>query len=469
MNTLTIISIVLAGVAVLSAELVKTKNGKKRKKKIKSERIKYDYPENARGLVLGLSKNKMAFSPSDGEGHIGVFGSSGTGKTSAICIPTLQHWDGTSYTIDVSDDILQNTPNLQNKLVIDPESDNSLAYDIFGMIHDLPEEDKNPALENLSMNLIEIDPKADANAQFYMKGGQRILTASLIAFYHEGLDFCDICKKVVSLSYKDLFAEIAETGNDAAYLYIASFEGELEQHISGCKSSAAEAVMLFASNRKVYRTIHRSTKTQSAIAAKDVEDSNIFLHIEDVKTPLYRPVMKIITAQIMEYISNRKVDKNSKSILLCLDEFASLKFEADVVLNALRKYRKRKCRVLLLTQDLSDLSAFYGRDYTNSMLANLHFKVLMGGLNEPDSRKYFADLIGYKETTKKSTTKGSNNSSSVTEVQTREYVIEPADLDRQGKDKLIVIIPDGEGYLILNKYFYYEHKEDENYVDIKLF
>ena len=138
-----------------------------------------------------------------------------------------------------------------------------------------------------------------------------------------------------------------------------------------------------------------------------------------------------------------------------MDEYASLKLNATTILEALRKYRKRKCRVMLLTQNLADLDILYGKETTRALMANLRFKVLLGGLGETESQKYFADLIGYKET-KKYSKSTSHSQVTHTESETKEYIIAPADLDRQGKDTVILIYPENDGYILLKKNYYFK-------------
>ena len=54
--------------------------------------IVYRPKEKAQGVLLGKKFGLMAYSPEQDEGHILVMGPSGTGKTSALLIPTLRSW-----------------------------------------------------------------------------------------------------------------------------------------------------------------------------------------------------------------------------------------------------------------------------------------------------------------------------------------------------------------------------------------
>lgn len=76
-------------------------------------------PDKAHGVIFGKEKGAVFFSPANNEGHTIVFGGSGSGKTSALLIPTLRSWTGTSLVIDISGDISSNC-NIHNKLIFEP-------------------------------------------------------------------------------------------------------------------------------------------------------------------------------------------------------------------------------------------------------------------------------------------------------------------------------------------------------------
>lgn len=430
---------------------------RKRKSK-KLQDIKKAPKGKAHGVIFGLKGRKEVFSPTDNEGSIGIFSATGTGKTSAIGIPTLRSWTGTSFTIDISGDICKNCPTIPHKLIYEPEDPKTEPFNIFGCIDDLNDiEERHEALTQLAFLLIPDNPNANENAKYFTDNGRKILTASLIAFYDLGKDFIEICEKIVGSSYKELFRAIDFTNNASAMLYINSFEGVSEQNISGCKQSCDDAITLFATNSKIKKSVRRPKDGENAIEGKKIEKNNIFIIVDDPKLELYSPLLNIITSQQMQYISNRKVTDKSKSILLVLDEFASLKIDAETILGALRKYRKRKCRIMIMTQNLADLDILYGNDTTRAIMSNLKFKILLGGLGETESQKYFADLIGYKDTIKHSTSSNSHTTTQ-TQSESKEYKIEPSELDRQGKDVAILIHNENEGYLKLKKNYYFKQK-----------
>lgn len=413
--------------------------------------------KKAHGIIFGKQGIRLVYSPEDKEGHVGVFSASGTGKTASVGIPSLRAWHGTSYTIDISGDICKNCPDMPHKLVYAPENPDTAPYDIFAPIDDLDAtEDKYEALEQLAFLLMPEEVNMNDNARFFLVNGRKILTASLIAFYPVGMDFIPICERIVQSSWQELFRDIDNTENIDAMRYINGFEGANEANTAGCKQSCDDALKLFATNGKIKRSIRRPKKGEKSVEPKKIEHNNIFVVVGEDKLSLYAPLMNILTSQIMQYIGTREVQKSSPAILLFLDEYGSLKLDKELILDAVRRFRKRRCRIMVLMQNTVDLNLLYGADATRAILSNLKYKVLLGGLGEPESQKYFASLIGYKDSTKHSTSSNAKQTTH-TESEAKEWVIEPADLDRQGKDTVILIASDEpEGYMKLKKNYYFK-------------
>ena len=429
------------------------------RRKHKQAAVKFTSAARAHGIIFGKKGARLAYSPENAEGHVGVFSASGTGKTSAVGIPTLRSWQGTSLAIDISGDICKNCPNIPHKLLFEPDNSSTIPYNIFSAIDQLNSvDDKHEALEQLSFLLMPEPPQINENARFFLVNGRKILTSALIAFYDDGMDFIPICEKIVGSSWSDLFRSIDATGNADAQMYINSFVGASEQNTAGCKQSCDDAIKLFATNAHIKRCLRRPMSAETAVEPQKIEDNNIFIIITEDKLALYSPLLNIITSQVMQYIGKRQISPQSQTILLFLDEFASLKIDSELVLDAVRRFRKRRCRLMLLTQNIVDLELIYGKTATRAILSNLRFKELLGGLNEPESQKYFAELIGYTIAQRKSTT-NSNTSTSKTKSESREWQIEPADLDRQGKQVALLLASDfPNGFIKLKKNFYFSQK-----------
>lgn len=403
----------------------------------------------AHGIIFGKEKGNLIYSPTDQEGHIAVFGGSGLGKTSAILIPTLKSWEGTSFSIDISGDIEANV-SMKNKVVYDPDDPQSTPYDVFGAIDLLPSDtEKNEALEELAFLIMPDRLSMSDASRFFNTEGRKILTASLIAFYHTGLDFCEICQKIFENSWKHLFAEIDQTNVTKAISYINSFLGASEQNTAGCKQAVDAVIKLFATNAAIQNSVHRPQNNKLTYSPAILETHNVFIKISDSKLKLYEPLLHMITAQTLQYFSARQITKNSKTILICLDELASLgKLE---LIDALRKYRKKKIRIMTLTQSMADVDMIYGHDERMAMLNNYRFKVLLGA-DDTDTQEYFAKLLGHQITNRGSVAKNAKQTTK-TKTETLDWIIPPESLAHLG-DQLLLLHP--EGYKKLQKAYYYK-------------
>lgn len=410
--------------------------------------LKESSRDSAEGIIFGIEKRNLVFSPTNAEGHISVFGGSGVGKTSAILIPTLLKWKGTSLTIDISGDISKNV-NMENKLVYQP-GNGSIPYNVFYQIDLVDEKSKkNELLEQLAFLMMPDNDEFSDASQFYNTEGRKILTASFIAFYFAGYDFIDICKMVFQSSWKDLFSRIDETKNQDAIQYINSFEGASEQNTSGCKQACDAVIKLFAINETIQKSIGRPVDGSEGFDPSKLETKNVFVVIDDSKLKLYAPLLHLITAQCLEFFSERS-NESKTNILFCLDEFVSLgKLE---ITDALRKLRKKHVRIMILTQSMADIDLLYGKSERMAMMNNFSFKVILEA-SDTETQDYFAKLIGYKPTKKKSVST-SNVNTTKTLADDKEWIIEPAKLARLG-DNLILLYR--EGYRLLKKNFYFKH------------
>lgn len=445
--------LIVCCVALLLVMILNTTQKMKKSDKKKLVNLKWGKRGQVHGIIFGRKKEKVLYSPVTAEQHVFVCAGTGKGKTSSLLIPTLRSWNGSSLTIDISGDISKNCPNMENKVVYEPENENTIPYNVFAMIDKMDNVDKqNEALAQLAILLMPESPNMADNAKFFNSNGRKILMAAFIAFYHQKLDFTEICYKIVSSSWKNLFNDIEASNNENAIMYINGFEGANEANTAGCYQSACDAVNLFATNVNVRNSVRRPKENETALEPCMIEQHNIFVIVQDEKLELYAPLMNIVVSQFMQYISSRITTKESKKILLALDEYASLHIDSGMILEATRKYRKRLCRLMILTQNLADLTILYGAEVTRALIGNFDNKVLLGGIGDLESLETFAKLIGYKETTKRSVSRSSTGMSR-TESEDKEFIIEPAELDRLG-DKAVLI--SGEGYFILDKNFYFK-------------
>ena len=404
---------------------------------LKKSDIRYKPKSQARGIVFGKRLGLRAYSPEQDEGHILVLGPSGTGKTSALLIPTLRSWQGTALVVDISGDIAANV-HTENKIVYDPTSEDCIPYDVFASINAVDDDtERQERLEQLAYLLLP-DKANDSEAGiFFAKNGRKMITAALICYYGMGWGFVKICEHFLGNDWRSLLNDIAKQQNQTANMYISSFAGASEQNTAGCKQAADDALKLFATNEKIKNALRKAASYEQSISPATLETNSIYVYIPEEKLEIYGDLMRIITAQSMEYFSSRPKE-NKQMILFCLDEFAS--FGKLQITPALRRLRKRRIRILVLTQSVSDVDMIYGKDERIAMLGNFKFTVILG-CKDTETQEYFSKMIGEKR-----------SFLATDPNQKPQPIIRPADLAHLEQD-LFVICDDGAIRLRKNFYF----------------
>lgn len=403
----------------------------------KRKNIVYQPAVQAHGVLLGKRFNLLAYSPEQDEGHILVLGPSGTGKTSALLIPTLRSWQGTALVVDISGDISANV-QAENKIIFDPTSKDCIPYNVFASIDAVDDEtERLERLEQLAYLLLPDKANDSEAGVFFCKNGRKMITAALICYYGMGWDFIQICEHFLSNDWRNLLNDIAKQENATANMYISSFAGASEQNTAGCKQAADDALKLFATNEKIKNALRKVASYEPSISPATLETNSVYIYIPDEKLKIYGDLLRIITAQSMEYFSSRPKE-HTQMILFCLNEFAS--FGKLQITEALRKLRKRHIRIMVLTQSLADLDMIYGKDERKAMLGNFKFTVLLG-CKDTETQEYFSKMIGDKPSLGDDSDNKNNR-----------LIIRPAELAHLEQD-LYVICDDGAVRLRKNFYF----------------
>lgn len=398
----------------------------------------YRHPVQAKGILFGKKFGLLAYSPEQDEGHILVLGPSGTGKTSALLIPTLRSWQGTALVVDISGDISANV-NTPNKIVFDPTAESCIPYDVFASINAVTDEtEQQERLEQLAYLLLP-DKANDSEAGiFFTKNGRKMIAAALICYYGMGWGFIKICEHFLGNDWRSLLNDIAKQQNPIANMFISSFAGASEQNTAGCKQAADDALKLFATNEKIKNALRTPTSYEQSISPATLETNSVYVYIPEEKLEIYGDLMRIITAQSMEYFSARPKE-NKQMILFCLDEFAS--FGKLQITPALRRLRKRRIRILVLTQSVSDVDMIYGKDERIAMLGNFKFTVILG-CKDTETQEYFSKMIGEKRSLL-----------ATDPNQKPQPIIKPADLAHLEQDPFVIC---DDGAIRLKKNFYFK-------------
>lgn len=408
------------------------------------------------GIILGKQPNGRYFaSPEMEEGNCLVTGFPGTGKTTGILIPTLLNFKGRVFAIDISGDI--------TKVVKRPRQYNYRPaegigiYDVFFNVHRA--NNRAERLEQLALIaqlLLPEDISVNENGKFFRDNGRKMLNAALIYYYQIGLDFGEMCLEICSLNAEQLLTILREEEElrDLILPLISSFEGANEKNTQGCKQAVDDVLTLFATNENVRKTLRTITpeKGKIGVAPFILEFYDIFIIIPQEKLSMYQPLLRLITGQMLSYFTSRDL-RSDIPILMALDEFGRLGHISGIV-DALGTLRKRKIRLLLMTQTIPDLDKVYGVADREAILGNCSFTVCLGAKDKV-TQEYFANAVGKHYKSRYGANMGNESGDRYSITETENYIVEPASLAYlNAKKELLILTP--KGYSYLQKIYWFE-------------
>ena len=420
----------------------------------------------AEGLIFGLdSRGRYVYSPIDDELMLLIVGGSGSAKTSAAVIPSLKSIPhNTGLVLDISGDVSANVKP-DNKLVFEPRDPDSYPYNVFGHIDSLAsefpkistEELQYTELEKLAIQLMPEPAGGNDSAVYFCHGGRSFLTSALITGYADGKDFLEILTHFLQSSWSAVLREAKESGIRQAIIPVAKYADSDpdDKNVTGCKESADSAVAALVSDPSLRYNLRRPFSNEIALTPKALETHLCFVRIQQDEIEKYKTLINLIITQSLDYLSVRP-DENKKAIVVAIDELPRFG-RIPQLEGALATLRKRHTRLIIVCQSISQLRSIYGNDDTDSIINNCGFQLLMS-VNDPETQKYFADVIGQEERRKTSVTSGGIYGQ-VTQSTSKDehYIISPDELGRINADDEAVLIHPGPGhYMRLFKNPYYK-------------
>ena len=215
---------------------------------------------------------------------------------------------------------------------------------------------------------------------------QEQFTFTTISFVNtlDGKDFkkfFDRRKNIQSKAYRE---------SKSNFLSHFDENGEMDKTMSSMMTTYATAFNKFIDEACLEITL-RSDFDISMIREKPYA---LFILLPDEDTSRY-PLATLIINQIystLVHLSQKDGIKGKRDICYILDEFANLpKFEN--ISNWLSVGRERRMFISLFLQSLSQLEDKYGKDYAKTIIQNCNMKIILG-LGETDSVDYFKRLFG---------------------------------------------------------------------------
>lgn len=251
------------------------------------------------------------------DGHIIVFGGSGSGKSSCIAIPTLNRYSSGALIIDVKDggELERKSTHTGVSHTFRPGDSESIGYDPFWFLN--PRQPES-GLKEIAYSLIPTDTKNPSD--FWTMNEQRYLLAALYYCYDLGQSFAEACRTIYSLSVQDLLDRIKDSNCSFAKAGMSDFYAMADETRGGIIAGVGNAISTFVTDTDILDVL---TKRQVMTPEQLLAGERIYVCIPEHKLDVYRELLQLIISQFLRYFEQLK-DTETRPVLFLLDEFARL-------------------------------------------------------------------------------------------------------------------------------------------------
>jgi type IV secretion system protein VirD4 len=338
-----------------------------------------------------------------------AFGPPQSGKSAGLAVPALLEWNGPAVASSIKTDLLSVTlgrrKNLGRVFVFDP----------FGL-SETPSATWSPlagartwdgALE-VAWRLAsagEIDQKGVEGGDFWALAAEQRLAPLLYTAARSGAGIDSLVRWTYGQAPRELdeaLARVAGEASDeaeladahAAYDAIRAFETQADRTRSSIEATAQALLRAYRFTR-----VARSGRSSEITADRLLDESATLYLIGDAKSSkLLRPIFLALLSEVVDRAYERATRAGGQlehPLLLCLDEagnVAPLPNLSEVASTA----PSHNIQLISIFHDLAQARSRYGRQ-AETVINSHRARMLLPGVADLDTLRYFAGLVGDEE------------------------------------------------------------------------
>ena len=420
------------------------------------ERFLSDKPD---GIILGRYRGKYVYKPVDEDGHVFVVGGSGSGKSSAIVIPTiLTNSNVGIFAIDIKGELSHKTckKGAKDCIIFNPQDRSSWGYDPFYMLNsNSTNQEIMECMQLVAVSLISLP--ADVRDPYWKQSARQLLTGLLIHYYKQGFrTLPEICSEILRKSVKDNVNEAITIidNNSVENMFLASFKDMADETLSCISSDMMLHITLFATDQNVRYSLKEQAKKMNPRMLD--EGKKIYLSINEENLVAYYYLLQLILNQILSELERRP--EASGPILFIIDELARVLSQGKLekLLDGARTLRSRNVTLLLVSQSIEALMNAYSEHQVDDLISNCAYVAVLSASTMKTQEKIISWSGKYKE--RKTSYSGVSKERKKNISYEDKDIVEASDLvSLPNTDELILIST--KGYNRIKKASYYKLEE----------
>lgn len=330
------------------------------------------------------------------DGHIAVFGGSGSGKTTGIAIPSLCTWKGTIFSFDFKGDLLRYALKRRNAKILYflRGQKNRYWFDPFYLLSEEGEDNLVQNARELAHAIIPL-PR-EIMEPCWVMAARNILTGAIVYYFRLGSGFIDTLIMVKTTKITELLNNF-----DDDELAKACLDPNLDLNpktLAGISLELQNHIAVFVTDSLIQDVLSPSEDGhREQIRWEDLDIGDVFIRMDQSRIDQWGGVMRLILVQLIRTLERRpeKYEPAGRRIpptLLMLDEFPQYG-KIDVITSALKILRSKNVTISLFCQSLADLDETYGKDTRRTILDNCPYKAILSA-SDAETQRYFSDLVG---------------------------------------------------------------------------
>lgn len=345
------------------------------------------------GIVFGKAKSQILVKPPNIEGNVLLVGAPGTGKSSAVIIPSLLNWEGSALCFDIKGEISRITKEKREKnnniIIFDPESPNCDKYNPIRLCNTVAK------AQELARTLIPVPKEGDP---YWATSAQSVFAAFVYKGYIRNVSLTKICRALMGNSNKKIVEYLKKETIPEVKRLASNIFDLGDKTLGSIMSQLRTNITTLANDRAI-----ENATNGSDWSPRDLENNTtIYIKVSEAMLRQYKDLWTIIINQIINYLMKRP-EYTNPPILLALDELPRLG-RINSLMDALATLRSRNTHLLLSVQSLAQLDSIYGKTNRKIIADNSSYKLILSA-GDPETQRYFSNLAGRTTVKNESVTK----------------------------------------------------------------
>jgi type IV secretory pathway TraG/TraD family ATPase VirD4 len=358
-------------------------------------------------LVLGRLRGRLMHA--EQRHALVAFGPPQSGKSAGLAVPALLEWGGPAIASSIKTDLLAATLEHRRRIgrvfVFDPFSLSGVASDTWSPLRGAHTWDGALEVAWRLASAGELDHKGVEGGDFWAVAAEQRLAPLLYAAARAGAGIDALVRWAYGQAPRELDEALARIAGEAAdesqladahaaYDAVRAFELQADRTRSSIEATAQALLRAYRFSR-----VARSARSCEITPDRLLDEAATLYLIGDAKASrLLRPIFLALVSEIVDRAYERATlggGQLALPLLLCLDEagnVAPLPNLAEIASTA----PGHNIQLISIFHDLAQARSRYGRQ-AETVINSHRARMLLPGVADLDTLRYFAGLVGDEE------------------------------------------------------------------------